>query len=101
MLRPSKVCKYCFKVKLRGLTGKKYFSSQNLVKPSGSGLNLVQPGPKIVNLAICSRLATLQLFQQRVVHLKIALKASLQLESCLVPGRFLRFSTVQQVMGRT
>ena len=45
-------------------------------------------GPKIVILAICSRLSTSQLFQQRVVHLKIALKVSLRLESCLVPGRF-------------
>ena len=45
-------------------------------------------GPKIVSLAICSRLSTSQLFQQRVVHLKIALKVSLRLESCLVPGRF-------------
>ena len=45
-------------------------------------------GPKIVSYAICSRLSTSQLFQQRVVHLKIALKVSLRLESCLVPERF-------------
>ena len=39
-------------------------------------------------LAICSRLSTSKLFQQRVVHLKIALKVSLRLDSCLLPGRF-------------
>ena len=48
--------------------------------------------------------STPQLFQQLVVHLKIAPKISLQLGSWLVPRRFLRFCAgvaVQRVMGRT
>ena len=59
---------------------------------------------KLSVLAICPRLSTSQLFQQWVVHLKIAPKVSLQLGSCLVSGRFLGFSAVvvaQRVMGRT
>ena len=59
---------------------------------------------KLSVLAICSRLSTSKLFQQWVVHLKIAPKVSLQLGSCLVSRRFLGFSAVvvaQRVMGRT
>ena len=56
-LLPSKVCKYYFKVKLRGLTGKKYFSSQNLVKPSQYKDSLTN-----VLADVCRQIALMQRF---------------------------------------
>ena len=56
-LLPSKVCKYYFKVKLRGLTGKKYVSSQNLVKPSQYKDSLTN-----VLADICRQIALMQRF---------------------------------------
>ena len=61
-------------------------------------------GPKLSVLVTCSRLSTSQLFQHWGLHLKIALKVSLQLGSCLVSRRFLGFSAVVAapwVTGRT
>ena len=56
-LLPSKVCKYYFKVKLRGLTGKKYVSSQNLVKPSQYKDSLTN-----VLADVCRQVALMQRF---------------------------------------
>ena len=56
-LLPSKVCKYYFKVKLRGLTGKKYFSSRNLVKPSQYKDSLTN-----VLADVCRQIALMQRF---------------------------------------